>query len=117
MWHVKLKDGVELSECHLEVWDNVPTDAEIKKAAFVFPRQDEKGKQYVIELLGYERYCIARSISAAIANGVSERGYCLYGERRGVVSELEVRATGMRMKSYPIDQCQLPERCWRRGVL
>ena len=115
MWHVKLKDGVELSEYHLAMWDNVPGDAEIQSLALVLPRTDRT--HYVIELPAYERYCIARSVSAVIAGGPSDWGYCLYGERRGVVAELEVRATGMRMKSYPIDQCQLPERCWRRGVL
>jgi len=32
------------------------------------------------------------------------------------VTELEVLTSGMRMKSYAMEKCQLPERCWRKGI-
>lgn len=115
MWHVKLKGGLEISEQQVSYWDNVPQDAEIEKAALILPRPG--GKMFVIDLTGYDRYCIAHSVSAGVAGGVMEQGYCLYGARGEQVSELEVLPSGMRMKSYSMDQSQLPERCWRRGVL
>ena len=115
MWHLKLRGGVEISEQQVRTWDGVPNDVEIEKAALVLPRPG--GKLYVIDLPGYERYCIARSVAAGIGVSVTESGYCLYGQYRDGVTELEVLPSGMRMKSYPIDKCDLPERCWRRGVL
>src|SRR5437016_4767903 len=114
MWHLRLSGGVEISEQQMRNWDQVPQDVEIDRAALIFQRPGTV--PYVIELSGYERYCIARSASASCAGAGSEQGYCLYGQYRDSVSEIEVLPSGMRMKSYSMDKCQLPERCWRRGV-
>jgi len=114
MWHLRLKGGVEISEETMRYWDNVPSDAELEKAALILPRPG--GQFYVIDFAGYEGYCIARTVTTGIAGAISEQGYCLYGVRSDQVTELEVLPSGMRMRSYPIEKCQLPERCWRRGV-
>jgi hypothetical protein len=114
MWHLRLSGGVEISERQVRTWDNVPKEVEIEKAALVLPRSG--GTFYMIELPGYERYCIARSVSSIIAGAVMEQGYCLYGQYRDWVTELEVLPSGMRMKSYAMEKCQLPERCWRKGI-
>jgi len=113
VWHLKLTGGVEISEHQIRTWDQVPKDVEIDRAALIVQRPG--AVPYVLELRGYERYCIARSVSTGFGSGGGEQGYCFYGQYRDLVSELEVLPSGMRMKSYSMDKCQLPERCWRRG--
>ena len=113
MWHLKLRGGLEISEQQMRNWDQVPSDVEIDRAALIFQRPGTV--PYVIELSGYERYCIARSVSAGFAGAGSEQGYCLYGGKSNLVTELEVLPSGMRMKMYSLEQCHLPERCWRNG--
>src|SRR6266567_9183787 len=102
MWHLRLSGGVEISEQQMRNWDQVPKDVEIDSAALIFQRPG--ALPYVIELSGYERYCIARSVSAGFAGAGSEQGYALYGGKSDLVTELEVLPSGMRMKMYALDQ-------------
>ena len=113
MWHLKLSGGVEVSEQQMRNWDQVPNDAEIHKAAVIFQRPGDL--PYVIEMSGYDRYCVARCVSVGFASVGGDHGYCLYGTRSDQVTELEVLPSGMRLKMYSFDQCQLPEHCWRNG--
>jgi hypothetical protein len=113
MWQLKLSGGVEISERQMRNWDQVPRDVEIDRAALIFQRPGTV--PFVIEMSGYERYCIARSVSTGFARAGGGQGYALYGAKLALVTELEVLPSGMRMKMYSLEQCQLPERCWRNG--
>jgi hypothetical protein len=113
MWHLRLKGGLELSEQELGNWDAVPATAEIDRAGLCLARAGER--VFVIEIAEMEAYAIARTAAGVVGGALIANGYCLYGRRGEVVTELTILPSGMQMKSYPIDKCDLPERCWRRG--
>ena len=113
MWALKLKGGIELTEKELEYWDRVPADAEIEALALIQPRGGKK--MFVHDFRGYEEYCCARMGVGPIPVLI-QTGYCLYLSIHGQVTEIEFLDDGMRVKSYPREKSDVPDRCWRRGV-
>ncbi len=114
MWLLRLKGGIELVEAEVNYWDNVPPGAEIEAAALAIPTATGP---YIVELAGYEEYCIARIGTEIFGGGADPiAGYSLYGAREGSVFQVDVLAGGMRLKSYRREQSDIPSRCWRQGV-
>lgn len=114
MWMLKLRGGVELTEGECQVWDNVPNSAEIEKLAFSIVRND--AKPYIIEYAGFEEYCCARIANAFQGGDGRFIGYSIAVVKNGVVLEHDIFLDGMRLKLYPRDKCQTPDRCFRRGA-
>jgi hypothetical protein len=115
MWLLRLKGGLELTESELGYWDNVPAGADIDALAFSIPR--EGAPPYTIEYNGYEEYCCAKVGSAAQGMEGSPLGYQVIVVKHGVVLEHDLLPDGMRLRMYPREKCQVPDRCFRRGSL
>lgn len=113
MFLLKLKGGLELTEAEVKVWDNVPTDIEIKKLALGLPTGN--GKFIIFDLSGYQEYCCAKVGSGSLG-GPTFVGYCLYGALNGQVTETMILQGGIKQMSYPREKCELPMHCWRKGI-
>ncbi len=113
MWLLKLKQGVELTEKQMGFWDNVPANVEIEAVAFAMPRTN--AQPYILEMRGYEEYCIER-MSSSVAGRDQSIGYCLLGAKDHVVFKVEILSSGMRFESHARYSLSLPDRCWRRGI-
>jgi hypothetical protein len=113
MWLLRCEGGLELTEAELGCWDNVSLHVEIESAAMVIQRQG--AEPYVIEYRDYEQYCIARLASAAQGQEGKVVGYCVTVCRHDAVLEHEIRPDGMRVIVKPRNQCDVPDRCFRRG--
>ena len=114
MWMLKLRGGVELTEGECQVWDNVPNSAEIEKLAFSIARNT--AAPYIIEYAGFEEYCCSRIASAIQGADGRFIGYSVAVVKNGLVLEHDIFLDGMRLKLYPRDKCEIPDRCFRRGV-
>ena len=114
MWLLKLRGGVEMTESDLGCWDNVPANVDIEALAIAIQR--ENARPYVMEYKGYERYCCARVSHAGQGLNGIPIGYSVTAIKDGQVFEHDILPDGMRFKSYPEEKCQVPERCFRRGV-
>ncbi len=114
MWLLRLKSGLEVTEQELSCWDNVPLNAEIASLAMTLERKD--AKPYVIEYEGYEEYCCSR-VGVSVQGGPSLQcvGYDVMVSKNGMVLEHEILTEGMRLKMYPRDKCEVPEKYFRRG--
>jgi len=113
MWMLKLRDGLEITEEQMKFWDNVPSNVEIKALAFAVPRRD--APPYVLEMKGYEEYCIER-MGASVEGLERVIGYCLLASKDRQVFKVEIHPSGMRFESYHRASSKTPDRCWRRGV-
>ena len=109
MFLLKLKGGLELTEAEVKCWDNVPQNIEIEKLALALPTGNGK-------LMIFEEYCCAKVGSGSLG-GPTFVGYCLYGALNGQVVETMILQGGIRQTSYPREKCELPDNCWRKGVL
>jgi hypothetical protein len=114
MWLLKCVGGIELTEAELGCWDNVSPYVEIKSAAMVIQRQG--AAPYVIEYSGYEEYCIARLANSAQGMPGNVVGYCITLCQQDAVLEHEIRPDGMRVILKPRNECDVPDRCFRRGL-
>jgi hypothetical protein len=112
-WFLRCAGGLELTEKELGCWDNVPTHIEIVAAAMVIDRQG--APPYVIEYCGYEQYCIARIGSAAQGMEGQCVGYSVTVIKQDFMLEHEIRSDGMRVIVKPRNECDVPDRCFRRG--
>ena len=113
MWLLKLKNGLEISEAQARFWDNVPPHVEIEAMAFAIKRNN--APPYVLDMRGYEEYCIERM---DISNSVEDQviGYCLLGVKDSQVFKIEIHSAGMKFKSYSRSESTIPDRCWRKGI-
>lgn len=114
MWLLKLDDGSQLTEMDVPFWDAIPQAIKIVAVLLTVPRKD--APPYVFELKGYEKYCVER---VGIGDpGIGERtvGYALRGVKNGQVFDAEILSNGARLQTYLHNNCDLPERCWRKGV-
>jgi hypothetical protein len=113
MWVLRLKGGTEITEEQMRFWDNVPQNVEIEALAMAIQRQG--AAPYILEMKGYEEYCVER-MGAFVAGATRMTGYCLLGIKDAQVFKVEVRPDGMRFESYHRYTSKTPDRCWRRGI-
>ena len=113
MWMLRLKQGIEITEDQVQYWDNVPANVEIEAVAFAMPRTN--AQPYILEMKGYEEYCIER-VGNSVAGMDLSIGYCLLGAKDHMVFKVEIQPAGMRFESYARYTSKTPDRCWRRGV-
>jgi hypothetical protein len=116
MFLVRYTSGIELTENQVKFWDNLGNNHDIERLGVMIPRKGG-GAAFVFDFQGYESYCVAK-----VGHGVpgishpNQSGYSVYLGSGNDVTRMDIMATGIFVKHFTRETCELPERCWRRGV-